>query len=389
MKKQNFTHSYCRTVANELAAKANKFFNKAKEADSKFYYYDHKVYLIRNFLLNSPWLLFTILYFSILIVDAVFMKPIIQVVVQHGFRMQSDFSLYLFISIYILLIGGLTIGVAYGFSKYMDKKLRELQVEMDSVSRPFITKSVIEDEIQKVEYRERNLGIIFGILLSSLLISLSLYRNYIVNEFQLKFDSPDDWLNIIIPIALGVALCFFGLYKDIVVKLLWFKNKRNSYEELRDIYQANANNLTRQSVEQDNEAIKKNESIQYSADLNEVIKRYENQSISDGNYYDNVKSIEIILMAKGIPVPNVQIAALTGDSDTIFATSGTNGKAIVTWVTESDFIKNLRIGPYNVNGNRWLNGSVVSIDLEDFIYTHNSKQNNNSYLENRIVKSQN
>lgn len=385
MKKQNYTHVYLRTIANELASKANNCFNKAKVANTKYEFYSHKVSLARNFLLNSPWVLFTILYFLILVVDAVLMEPIIQVVVQHGFKMTSTWSLYLFIGVYILLVSGLTIGVAYGFSKMLDHKLRELQIELETVSRPGVAKIVIADEILSEEQKEKSLGIVFGILLMTLLVSLSLYRNYIVNGFNLQFNSPDDWLNLILPIALGIALCFFGLYKDVVVKLLRFKAKVKRYEEEKDEFHSKSNYLSRQALEQDSEAVKNGESIPYSAELNEAINRYKNNKQADAWYYDDKKRIQVNLIAKGLPVPNVQVTSITGDNETVFKITDNDGIAIIEWITDCDFVRNLKIGSYDVKGNKWHDGQMISIDLEDFISGHKPQLNGQNYLEKRLT----
>lgn len=379
---RTISYQALRTIANEKAANSNNNFNKAKVAFRKKEYWKNKVDIIRNFLLNSPWVLFTILYFLILIVDAVLMKPIIQVVVEHGFKMESEFSLYLFVIIYILLVTGLTIGVAYGFSKLLDHKLRELQIELETYSRQNVAKSIIEAEVLEEEDRERKLGILFAFVLFALLISLSLYRNYIVNEFTLKFDSPDDWLNLIIPIALGIALCFFGLYKDTVVKLLRFKAKEKKYENEREVHQTKSDSLARQAIEQAIEADRNGETIPSSAELIEVKNRYTNRQQTESTFYDDNMEVKIQLMAKGLPVPNVQVTAITGDNITLFSMSDVNGIVLVKWNSTCDYLRNIRIGPYSLEGTKWVHGSLVNIDLEDLL---NKNQNNSSYLADKLL----
>jgi hypothetical protein len=384
MKKQYHNPRFLRTLANEKAAKANKHFKKAREADKMYHWYNHKVRIVRDFLLNSPWALFTLIYFALLIIDAFIMKPIIAVVVQHGFKFTGDLMLLLFVVIYVVLVAALTIGVAYGFAKVFDQKLRGLQVELDTISSPGIARSVIEEEIRTDEQRDRMLGVVFAIILFALLITLSLYRNYIMNGFEVKFNSPDDWVNLLIPIALALALCFFGIYKDVVYRLYRLKSDMAKYESLRDGNQDRADELAKQAVEQEHEAKNNHEDIQPSADLKMLLERYEGQSIVNDTFYDEVRVVKIRLTNKNKPVEGIQVLGITGDDVTIYKTTDAAGIAIMEWTTEADFIRTLKIGSFELRGNRWQDGSTVDVELEDFVMANVAKSNGNGYLHQRI-----
>jgi hypothetical protein len=195
---------------------------------------------------------------------------------------------------------------------------------------------------------------------------LSLYRNYISNEFSLKFDSPDDFFNLTFPFALGIALCYFGVYKDVVFKLLRFKSKRDHYEELRDKYQKESDYYAKLAIDQNQESIKSGETTPYSADLKMLINRYEGTPRRD-SMYEVCKQVILILSKSGVPLPHVQVVGTIGEVS-IFQTTDAHGLAILEWNSDSEFLDGIHIGTYRVSG-KWADKQEVRIDVDGFSYT--------------------
>lgn len=368
MKTNYFLKTYfLRTLANEFGSKSQVFFLKAKEAHRMHTYYADKVSILRNFLLNSPWQLFTIVYICLLIVDAAFMQPIVQTVVHSGFKMTGPLNDVLFMVVYILLITGLTIAVASAYSKLHDHRTRSIEIEVDLISNPGTPRSVIEERILNNEPRIMSIGLLcFGIMIS-LLIGLSLFRNYISNNFEIRFASPSDWLNIIIPISIGILLCYFGVYKDILIKLLKFKSKKANYEVARDKYQKESDHNARLAIEQNEEAKRIGDNTPYSADLKAVIGRYEKKSLSN-EYFEEYKYVTVNIYKGGLPISYVQIYAFTEKSDaTIYQITNSNGMCRLEWNTDSEFLSGIQVGSHLISG-FWYNGDDFTIDLDGTMY---------------------
>lgn len=387
MKAHPFTGTSLRTEANNQATFACMHHKAAGEADKNAQYFNHKLEIMRNFLLNSPWLLYTIMYFSLLIIDAIFMRPIIGVVVAHGFLLKGPFYLVLFVIIYVVLVSALTIGAAYGFAKMFDAKLRSLQVELDTISRPGVARTIIMGAVLADEKRDRNLGVFFTVLLVILLVSLSLYRNYLTNDFTISFITPADWLNLILPISIAAALVFFGIYKDTLVRKLYFENRRKYFEGLSTGNLLKSKQYSRQAIEQEYEARKNNEDSEMSADLKQVFIWYKDIPTSNPNYFEYEKCVTIQILNKGILIPGIQVIALTGDDSSIFKTTGDDGIAKLSWRSESDFIKSIRIGKNELPGKRWFDGQSIKIDLTeifllDFKDDHQPKLEASHDIEN-------
>lgn len=384
MKNQNYNSRYMRTLANDLAASSNKHFKAAREAERHYQWLNDKVQKVRDFLISSPWLLFTVIYFILLFIDAWIMKPIVALIVQDGMKMSGEWTTWLFVAIYVLLVAALTIGVAYGVAKLFDGKLRELQIELAMISRPGVARSIIADEIKIDEAKDLKWGIVCGVILFSLLIGMALYRNYLVNDFQIKFNSPDDWVNLLLPIAVATALCFFGLYKDTVFRLWRFKTDRDEQKAIRDSNQQRADDIAKQAIEQEYEARKNLEEITHSAELVELIKRYETQSVISETFYDEVKTVSVQLRQKSAPVAGIQVIGFTGDDSAIYKTTDIDGIALLEWSTDSDHVRTIKIGGYGLPGTRWMDGSTVSVDVDEFILSHTQNGKNGNAFAKRL-----
>ncbi|MCX6249733.1 MAG: hypothetical protein NTX61_03180 [Bacteroidetes bacterium] len=369
MKAHRFTSNSLRSFANWLAMLASKQYKLAAEADKNAKYFKQKTEIMRDFLLNSPWILYTIMYFSVLLIDAFFMRPIIGVVVAHGFLLTGRLYLILFVIIYVVLVSAMTIGAAYGFAKLFDSRLRDLQVELNTFSQPGITRTVIFQQVQSDEKRDRFVGIFFTILLAILLISLSLYRDYLTNDFRILFVTPADWLNLILPITLAAALVFFGIYKDTIVRKIWFENRQKYYEKHAEINHMAYEEYSRQAMEQEIEAVKNNETTDKSADLEWIIMMHKSPSVNP-NFYNRVKAVLVIISNKGTRVEGVQVTALTDDECSIYSISEKDGSAKLTWQSDCDFIKTINIGKVQVPGTRWFDGDIIRIDLSEFMLSN-------------------
>ena len=77
--------------------------------------------------------------------------------------------------------------------------------------------------------------------------------------------------------------------------------------------------------------------------------------------------IELQLSARGNPVPNIQVFALTGDNISLFGTSNEKGFVCLEWSSDCEFIRSIKIGPYDLQGTKWLHKDVIKLDLEDFL----------------------
>lgn len=356
-----------RTVANYLGTKANEQHKKARECERQREWYADKAQLVRDFMANSPVIMFTVIYVILVVVDAFVMRPIINVVVSHGLQMEGPLMRNVFLLIYLFLAIALTVGFGYGFGKAFDGKLRDLQVELERVTANGKARAIIEEEVLADERRDRIVGAVFGSLLLVLLLLLSAFRIYLTNNFEIKLDSPDDWFSLLLPLALGAALCFFGIYKDVLVRSLLFERNRDKFEAKRDDHVESYSKYARQAKEQDEEAIAAQEETEKSADLIKLLYRYNNQSVSDPGFYDELKEISVELMYKGQPVVGLQVAGITGDGLSINTVTNSDGKAMLLWTSDSDFLKVLRIGEKNLPGARWLNRSQVKLDMANLM----------------------
>lgn len=363
----SFMTRHGRTVANYLGTKANEQHKKARECERQREWYADKAQLVRDFMANSPVIMFTVIYVILVVVDAFVMRPIINVVVSHGLQMEGPLMRNVFLLIYLFLAIALTVGFGYGFGKAFDGKLRDLQVELERVTANGKARAIIEEEVLADERRDRIVGAVFGSLLLVLLLLLSAFRIYLTNNFEIKLDSPDDWFSLLLPLALGAALCFFGIYKDVLVRSLLFERNRDKFEAKRDDHVESYSKYARQAKEQDEEAIAAQEETEKSADLIKLLYRYNNQSVSDPGFYDELKEISVELMYKGQPVVGLQVAGITGDGLSINTVTNSDGKAMLLWTSDSDFLKVLRIGEKNLPGARWLNRSQVKLDMANLM----------------------
>jgi hypothetical protein len=362
MKSQRYTGSSLRSLANWLAMLATERYKQAAEHEKNASYFKQKVEIIRDFLLNSPYVLYTIMYFLLLMIDAIFMEPIIGVVVSHGFMLTGKIHLLLFILIYIVLVSALTIGAAYGFAKSFDTRLRDLQVELDTFSQPGVVRSVIFQQVVDREKRNKALGIFFSIVLMVFLILLSLYRNYLTNNYGIFFNTPSDWLNLVLPLAMGAALIFFGIYKDILVRKIVFGNKYKVHSTKLDTHFLSFKDYSRQAIEQDNEAEKINDTIERSADLKWVLLNHQETSVIN-NIFTRTKSISLVISNNGSNIEGIQVIGFTDDECSAHTISNKEGFAELTWQSDCNFIKDIQVGQYHIPGTRWFDGDTIRIDL--------------------------
>jgi len=388
MKNQNFIATYFRPLANALAANANGIFQNAKTTFRQFNWYANKLKKTDEFLLNSPWRLFSLIYFGLLTIDGFIMKPIIALVVQHGFQLDGDIMIFVFVFIYLILVMGLTIGVAHGLARFVDAKLRDLHIELDAITTKGKARFVIEQEVRGREGGAAIIGVVFATMLIALLISLSLYRNYVVNDFMISFDSPDDWVNIILPLALGLALCFFGIYKDVLFRRLWMKSNMNSTNKELGRLKQRYLNMAKQTIEQEEEALNALETSPISADLQLVLERHNNNSISDDNFFDELHWVQVELSVNNKPIPGIQVLGITGDAETIYTMSDEGGTAMIEWTTDSDMIRTIRIGSVDLKGNRWMHGSTIKLDLAEIAASAVNPEAASHYFQQRFGTGQ-
>jgi hypothetical protein len=156
---------------------------------------------------------------------------------------------------------------------------------------------------------------------------------------------------------------------------------------MRDDFQNKADEYARQAIEQEQEALNNKEEIPYSAELTKLIERYRNQSVADVTYYDEVRMVNVTLLNKSQPVSGIQVMAITGDDVTIYETTDLNGTAQIRWTSEVDFVRAIRIGNLELKGNRWLDGSSIKVDLEDFVVSNLKNINENGYWNSRLSLS--
>lgn len=349
------------SLANKIASDALNRLKHAGKANADKKYFDHKSKIMRDFLLTSPVMAFVIMYVLLLGFDAFFMYPIIALTVRHGMMLQDDMYVILFIMVYVVIVAALTLGAAHGFAKLIDKKLHDLQVELELVSSPGVSKSYISDQVHKDTSRDTFFGILFSVFLFALLICLSLYRNYITNDFHLTFNSPDDWLNILWPLIFGAALIFFGIYKDTIIRKLSFESNARQAERVEEHELKAYKDLAQQAINQEMQAKHSGDDGTPSADLKRI------KQLSEVNYEElyNVKFLQVYITVGGIPASGVQVTAYT-DTDTLFSVTDYEGSALISWCSENEVINRLYAGGIELPGNGWKEGSIVKYNISEY-----------------------
>ncbi len=365
--KENGNHA--RSSANRIASNSVNSFKNSKENKKKKDENMLKKKTVDKVLINSPWLLYTILYFALLITDAFIMQPIIEVLVSHGLKLAGPLYLGLFIVIYIILVTALTIGIAQGIAKYLDDRLLDLQVSLESISRPNVAPSVLRQEVEKDKKSRLNFSIIFVVVLMIILVSLSLLRNHLINDYEIRFDTPADWLNLILPIALGITLIFFGIYKDVLVKYITFKNQADKAARLETIQDAAYKEYGMEAIEQDDIAVKLNATLPRSADLDWVLWNFKVPEVNSSSY-DIPKVVRVKVVNGNLPVSYVQIYAIT-DQDVIYAVTNSEGLAEITWNSDAKSLNSISVSGYQIHGQNWTDGSELTCNLQDIIRINN------------------
>jgi len=365
MKQKNHTPESKRQSAHECAVTANENFEKAKNAHKKGEFWKHKLDIFNKFGLNMHMNLFMIIYVLLLCVDAKIMQPIIEVVVREGLQIDDGFQISLFVLMYIVLVIALTLGIASRLSTIISNKIFEVQAEFEKVSNPNQVLSIIKEDLHKKEKGKVIWSILFGIILAAVVICLSLTRNYLMNEFVIKVDGPDDWINIILPVAIAFALTYFGVYKDLFFKRIEIVLKKNKYDREKNTFQSECNKYDSLAMEQNNFADQYEESTLVSMELAQAIYRYKNMGMSDSDYYDDAKEIKLKLIGNEFQVDGVQVFAITGDDITIHKITNEKGEAAIAWKTATNFIKTLKIGKKVVSGSVWYDKETIEINLDD------------------------
>ena len=153
-------------------------------------------------------------------------------------------------SMYLFLLVGLTIASGKALVKIIDPAVRDIQVRMAMAAQPDLAYTIIEHRVLKTEKIEKVTSMIFGGLLIVLLIALSLYRNYVVNSFQMIFESPGDYVNLILPVILALALIYFAAYKEIGFQYFVVQYKEAKFDKAAAEHERQAQYYSRMVADQ-------------------------------------------------------------------------------------------------------------------------------------------
>jgi hypothetical protein len=96
-----------------------------------------------------------------------------------------------------------------------------------------------------------------------------------------------------------------------------------------------------------------------SQELREVINRYTNSSIFSKRTNETFVKVQRL----GVPIPNIQVQAMTAFNETIYATTDANGIAKLSYV-KGEYLKKIIVVNFPLIGNRFDNGQTVVVEMD-------------------------
>ena len=226
-----YTELSPRVLANQCATESKKARDMAMGAQK------HKE-AIAAFLKSIKSLSFilyfyTLLYLVLLAFDLAYMSPMLKSVVMNGFLLDSNFYLY-FVILYGVMALLLTSIFSYGFAYRINSKLLTFDIMEEKINgkinhtRPvdFFRQLFSKDE--KGHHRA-SLGA--GILFIAIAMSVALFRNWIINGYQIQLSSIADLINLLLPLTFVLLLLYLGPYKLYLARLIFYQYNKSRLEK--------------------------------------------------------------------------------------------------------------------------------------------------------------
>lgn len=356
-----------RVQAAHFAERSNDLFNQACVAHKEYVYYSDAYNVIKRFVSRHPVWLFSALYILILLVDTLLSSNLIRPIASEILGNNSQLGFIVAATLYAIVILVLTLAASENFYKGSEKYIK-LAVELETLQYPDKPLPIIEDEIRQAVKNDRFHGILWAISLFLLTLSLALYRNYIVNDYQLfVFDSPDDWIILILPLLIAVALIYFGQYKGVLQKLWEFSRKQRQKDNQRKTLREDSYREGHKAEELTNQASNRNENSSISKELQICLDRIKNKAFTHDDFFDMAQTfkIDIRLLRNGVPEMNCPVHATTVNGRILYLVTDDKGWTTASWRSEYNYLQTINIRGKMVPGNKFEAGEMVTIDLDD------------------------
>lgn len=368
-KNVQFAVGLLRVQAAHYAELANDYFNRACIAHKSYIYYRDSYEVMKRYKGRHPVILFTIIYIILLIVDTLLSSNLIRPIASEILGSNTPFSFFVASIMYATVILVLTLGASENFYKAAEKNIK-LWIELEQLQYPDKPLPIIEDDVRSSVQGSFWKGVAWTIVLFTLTLSLALYRNYIVNDHQLfVFNSPDDWIVLILPSFIATALIYFGQFKSHWQKSFEFTRKMKTTDSKRKSLKAKSYLEGHKAEELNTQAENRNENSRMSQELRICLDRLASRAFTNDDYFDTstLYELPVVVVRQGIATPNCSVQATTADGKVLYYVTNNEGLAMIQWRSEYGYLQAIRIHNTPVFGDRFEANESITIDLDDLL----------------------
>jgi hypothetical protein len=359
--------SLFRIEAAKHAQRSNTAYAEGVKAFVTMKFYEAALEVARKFAMTYHIIAFTIIYFIVLILDTVFSSSLIRPLAESLFQTRARWAFWVSGGIYAGIIFALTWNSAKNFFQARRKNI-EYNCDLEAIKNPDKPPLVIRNEVINDAKGKRRQGVLWGGLLFLIVFGLGIYRNYLVNSHTwFTFDSPDDLLSIVIPLAIAVCLIYLGQYKLHVMNL-WEYNRRlkewtQKVQRLQQIVVEEGQMCMDFTLKADNVG----EPSLGDKETQTCLERMRKTDVSSEDFFSNLRPriFEVTIQKDGLQIKGVPLQACTTEGELLYDVTDKEGRVSFNWKSSKSHLVSLKIQGKQVPGVRFESGQHFSIDLSD------------------------